>query len=142
VFLSSLLQLPMVLQAFARTRPIGVVTASQGSLTPELLRLSGVDPDNDPVIAYGMDRYPSFDQPFMQDSGTLDTDRLERDVCELARHMLDQHPEMGAILLECADLGPYGHAVQQATGLPVFDFPTLVDLFVAAQNRPRYSGHY
>jgi hypothetical protein len=49
---------------------------------------------------------------------------------------------MGAILLECADLGPYGHAVQQATGLPVFDFPTLVDFYVAAQNRPRYSGHY
>ena len=142
VFLSSLLQLPMMLSAFAHTRPVGVMTASQGSLTPELLRLSGVDPDNDPVIAYGMDRYPSFDEPFMQDSGMVDTDRLQRDVCDLARHMLDQHPDMGAILLECADLGPYGHAVQQATGLPVFDFPTLVDFYVSAQNRPKYSGHY
>ena len=142
VFLSSLLQLPMMLSAFARTRPVGVMTASQGSLTPELLRLAGVDPERDPVVGFGMDRYPSFDEPFMQDSGTVDTDQLERDVCALARHMLDQHPDMGAILLECADLGPYGHAVQRATGLPVFDFPTLVEFHLAAQNRPRYSGHY
>ncbi|MBK1699059.1 aspartate/glutamate racemase family protein [Rhodovibrio salinarum] len=142
VFLSSLLQLPMMLSAFARTRPVGVMTASQGSLTPELLRLAGVDPEHDPVHGFGMDRYPSFDEPFMQDSGTVDTDALERDIAELARHMLDVHPDMGAILLECADLTPYGHAVQQATGLPVFDFATLVDFYVATQNRPRYRGNY
>jgi hypothetical protein len=141
VFLSSLLQVPLMLTAFAGRRPVGVMTASQGSLTPELLRLAHVDPEA-PVIAYGMDRYPSFDAPFMQDSGVVDTDRLAADIAELARTMLAEQPEMCAILLECADLTPYGRVVQDATGLPVFDFKTLVDLFVATRHRPAYSGHY
>jgi Asp/Glu/hydantoin racemase len=140
VFLSSLLQLPLMLAAFARRRPVGVLTASAGGLTPELLALAGVAAD-DPVKVYGMDVYPSFDRPFMQDSGTVDTDALARDITACARKMQAEHPEMGAILLECADLPPYARAVQQATGLPVFDFTTLVDLFVSARRRPAYTGH-
>jgi hypothetical protein len=141
VFLSSLLQLPAMLTAFARRRPVGVMTASGGGLSPELLRLAHVDP-GDPVKVYGMDAYPAFDAPFMQDSGEVDTDAMEAACVEQAKRMLADHPDLGAILLECADLTPYGHAVQAATGLPVFDFKTMVDFFVSARHRPRYQGHY
>ena len=141
VFLSSLLQLPMMLTAFARRRPVGVITASRRGLSKDLLRLAHVDPD-DPVVVYGMDEYPEFDEPFMQDSGVVDTAALESAVADMARRMQREHPDMGAILLECADLPPYGHAVQAATGLPVFDFTTMVDHFVSARRRRPFTGHY
>ena len=141
VFLSSLLQLPAILTSFARQRPVGVMTASGSGLNADLLKLAHVDPD-DPVKVYGMDAYPEFDEPFMQDSGVVDTDAMEAAVADMTRRMLREHPDMGAVLLECADLTPYGHVVQSVADLPVFDFKTMVDFFVSARHRPRYQGHY
>ncbi len=141
VFLSSLLQLPAILTSFARQRPVGVLTASAKGLSPDLLRRAHVDED-DPVVSYGMEEYPEFDEPFMQDSGVVDTDAMEAAMADMTRRMLREHPDMGAILLECADLTPYGHVVQRVADLPVFDFKTMVDFFVSSRHRPRYDGHY
>jgi hypothetical protein len=37
-------------------------------------------------------------------------------------------------------LPPYAKAVQDATGLPVFDFLTMIDYHERAAHRPRYDG--
>jgi aspartate/glutamate racemase len=140
VFLSPLLQLPAILTSYARKRPVGVMTASQDNLTRDVLRLAHVD-DNDPVVIYGMDAYPAFDEPVMQETGVLDSDAMEAACVDMARRMLAEHPDMAAILLECSDLPPYAKAIQDAVDLPVFDFITMVDHFVAARHRRRFHGH-
>jgi len=53
-----------------------------------------------------------------------------------------RYPEMGAIVLECSMLPPYAKAVQDATGLPVFDFITMIDYFQAGTHRRPYHGYY
>jgi hypothetical protein len=40
--------------------------------------------------------------------------------------MLDAHPEIGAIVLECTNMPPYRAEIQAVSGLPVFDITTLV----------------
>ena len=40
--------------------------------------------------------------------------------------MMDAHPEIGAIVLECTNMPPYRADIQALTGLPVFDITTLV----------------
>jgi Asp/Glu/hydantoin racemase len=50
----------------------------------------------------------------------------------VARRMIAEHPEIGAILLECTNMPPYAADVQAATGLPVFDITTLVRMFHSA----------
>jgi Asp/Glu/hydantoin racemase len=40
--------------------------------------------------------------------------------------MLEAHPEIGAIVLECTNMPPYRADIQAATGVPVFDITTLV----------------
>jgi len=37
---------------------------------------------------------------------------------------------MGAILLECSLLPPYAKGVADKTGLPVFDYMTMIDFCV------------
>jgi hypothetical protein len=40
--------------------------------------------------------------------------------------MVEAHPEIGAIVLECTNMPPYRADIQAVTGLPVFDITTLV----------------
>jgi predicted amidophosphoribosyltransferase len=37
----------------------------------------------------------------------------------VARRLVDAHPDVGAILFECTNMPPYTDAVTRATGLPV-----------------------
>jgi hypothetical protein len=37
---------------------------------------------------------------------------------------------------------PYAKAIQDATGLPTFDFVTLIDYFYAGTHRRAYAGAY
>jgi hypothetical protein len=141
VFLSPLLQLPYILRSLGGKRPVGVMTASTSGLSREILALAHVGPD-DPTPVYGVDQYPEFNDTFMHDSGVVDTDAVERACVDLAKRMVSDHPDMGAILLECAVLPPYANAMQKATGLPVYDFVTMAEQFIAGYHRPRYEGHY
>jgi Asp/Glu/hydantoin racemase len=140
VFLSSLLQLPTLVTSFAGQRPVGVITASKRNLTPDVLALAHVQ-KGDPIVLYGMEDYPAFDEPVMQERGPLDSDAMTEATVDCARRMVRDHPEMGAILLECSVLPPYADAVQRAVDLPVFDFVTMIDYFVSARRHRPYSGH-
>ena len=53
-----------------------------------------------------------------------------------------EHPDLGAILFECSMLPPYARAVQDAVGLPVFDFVTMINHLHAATHQQRYAGAY
>lgn len=46
---------------------------------------------------------------------------------QVARRLVEEHPDVRSILLECSDLPPYAHAVQAATGRPIFDFITMIN---------------
>jgi Asp/Glu/hydantoin racemase len=63
-------------------------------------------------------------------------------VVEVARLLVQQHPLVKAIVLECVDLPPYAHAVQEAVGLPVFDMTTLIGHVHSALVRSPFVGIY
>ncbi|MFP4210512.1 MAG: aspartate/glutamate racemase family protein [Alkalispirochaeta sp.] len=48
---------------------------------------------------------------------------------------------LGAILLECSLLPPYAAAVQARTGLPVFDYNTMIRYVHSAVVRRRFTGY-
>ncbi|NQN54326.1 hypothetical protein HPA15_07410 [Streptococcus suis] len=52
-----------------------------------------------------------------------------------------KHPEIAAILLECSDLPPYAAALHRETGLPVFDFTTLINWVHSAVVRKKFYGY-
>jgi hypothetical protein len=77
----------------------------------------------------------------------IDNKALTEDLANLAADIVAKHntegsglPEIGAILLECSDLPPYAWAIQNATGLPVFDFQTLIKWVKGAVVQVPYYG--
>ncbi len=141
VLLSSLLQLPVIAASLGPEQAIGVVTASSRRLGNDLLRRSGVTAETVLHVA-GLEGWPEFKRSMLDECGVLDSDRLREETVAVARGLAERHPEIGAILFECAVLPPYAHAVQEATGLPVFDFVTMIDYLHAGSHRQSYHGAY
>ena len=141
VLLSSLLQLPLIAASLGPEQAIGVVTANSRRLGNDLFRRSGVKAETVLHVA-GLEEAPEFKRSMLDQCGMLDSDRLREETVEVARGLADRHPEIGAILFECAVLPPYAHAVQAATRLPVFDFVTMIDYLHAGSHRQSYHGAY
>lgn len=137
VFLSSLMQVPFMHAITGR--PVGVVTANSDALTPRHLAASRI-PDTLPVVLAGMQGMTEFREAILEEKGTLDSARIEAEAVEVASRLVADHPEIGSILLECSDLPPYAHAVQAATGRPVFDFVTMIDHVHSAVRRRPFQG--
>ena len=123
VFLSSLLQLPFIHRI--TQKPAGIVTAKASSLRPPHFNAVGVEPDF-PMVLASMEDQTEFKEAILLEKGTLDSSRIEGEVVAVAKRLVEKHPHIGSILLECSDLPPYAHAVQRVVGLPVFDFVTMI----------------
>ena len=141
VFLSSLLQLPLLSSFLGRERSIGVLTASATALGNRVLALSGIEPEREVVIR-GMQDNPHWREAIIDPAEVIDTEVIEREIVREARAMQAASPRLGAVLLECSLMPPYARAVHEATGLPVYDFMTLIDLFQRATHQKPYRGYY
>lgn len=122
VFLSSLLQIPMV-QIMTGGR-VGIVTARAATFTDEHLRAAGVSSDILTAVA-GLENMPAFQECVLADGPKIDPERIETEVLEATGAMLKHHSDIGAFVFECHNLAPYGPAVVEAFGKPVFDIITL-----------------
>lgn len=141
VMLSSLLQLPFIASLLGPGQAVGIVCANRRRLTDELL-LKANPNARIPVHVAGLENCPNFRGPILDETDTLDSDAIEAEVVETAEALCREHPEIGAILLECSNLPPYAHAVQQKTGRVVFDFVTMINYVRAATHRKAYVGTY
>ena len=141
VFLSSLLQLPLVSSFLGRDRTLGVLTANTAALGNRVLELSGISPEREVVIR-GMQDNPHWHAAFKDPAEVVDTDVIEREVVNEAIALREASPRLGAIVLECSLMPPYARAVHDATGLPVYDFMNLINLFQRATHQKPYQGFY
>src|SRR5262245_20002135 len=141
VFMSSLLQIPFLSMMFDPRRPIGCITATRKSLGNRVLEMAGIRSDMN-VVVHGMEDHAHFRWSILEEGGELDSDLIEKEIISEVREMVAQHPDMGAILLECSLMPPYAASVQKATGLPVFDFITMINYFQAGTHRRDYQGYY
>ena len=139
VFLSSWMQVPFIHRMLQPGTKVGAVVADSRYIRKETLVNAGID-DSIPLVIAGMEDQPNFWSQVMREDGTLDSDALEREVVKVAGDLVQNNPDIGAMLLECSCLPPYGAAVQEALRLPVFDFITMINYVYSALAKPRYEG--
>ena len=137
VFLSSLLQIPFIYQITGKK--IGIITANASCLKLKHFTSTGIS-DGLPMVIAGMENQPEFRDAILKEKGTLDSLRIQNEVVGVAREMVKNNPDIGTILLECSDLPPYAHAVQNEVGLPVFDFFTMINYVHTTLVRMPFKG--
>lgn len=122
VFASALIAMPQVLAGGAR---VGVMAMDSRSVTPALLAAVGAPADT-PVagMEQGSEIYPVLRRNSADDR--LDPARATADVIAAGLALRAKAPDLGAIVLECANLPPYRAALSAALSLPVHDILTLI----------------
>jgi Asp/Glu/hydantoin racemase len=141
VFLSSLLQVPMLTRMLGVRRKLGVLAANSEALTPRMLAAVGIH-ETDRLAVQGLEGYEHFREVVFEETGILDLARLRDEVVHAACDLVEREPRTGAILLECSDLPAYSAAIQQATGLPVFDWAAFIRYVHRAVVARTYRGIY
>lgn len=137
VVTSALMQVSLVDAMLPAGRRAGVVTASARSLTPAHLAAAGADPAT-PIE--GVSETGEFARVFLGDADKLDIAAARRDVLDAAARLVARSPNLGALVLECANMGPYAHDIREATGLPVYDMVTLVNWLHAGLQPATFAG--
>lgn len=139
VFLSSLLQIPFMLSILGEESKVGVITADGRSLDESLLAAVGVT-HIDRLVIEGLEEQPHFHRFAIQETGTLDPERVAAEVVGAGRHLMARDATVKALLLECSLLPPYASALQAAVQVPVFDYITMINFVFSALVKRSYDG--
>ncbi|MBA2719718.1 MAG: hypothetical protein H0U52_10835 [Chloroflexi bacterium] len=113
--------------------------ASKPSLDAATLAAAGVAPDS-PLVVYGLEESEEFRTSILEGKGWMDNAKVEAEVVGTAVRLARENPRVRALLLECSDMPPYAKSVQDATGLPVWDFVTLIDWIYEGVVKREFKG--
>lgn len=141
VFLSSLMQIPMIATMLGAGSKLGVLAANSAAVTPAVLRGAGVL-HTDKLVVHGLESYEHFREVILDETGVLDLSRLTDEIVQAACDLLEREPRTAAFLLECSDLPVYSSVIQAATGLPVFDWAAFIDYVHRAVVAQSFTGIY
>jgi Asp/Glu/hydantoin racemase len=131
VFTSSLLLVPLVHRMLPPGRRVGILTVDAASLTRDQFATAGISPEI-PLAVAGLETEKEFTRVLLGDELTLDVDAARAEHVRVAHRLVTEHPDVGAIVLECTNMPPYAADIQRATGRPVFDIVSLVTMLHGA----------
>jgi len=140
-FNGSLMQVPMLLTSVGENKKVGILTASKELLEPSpALKYSGVsDQDMNRIVIYGNEDGEQM-KLITGETGQFSPKKLEKELVDLATKMVKEHPDVGAVVLECTEFPPYAYAIQDAIRLNVWDFVTMTNFMHAGAMRTPFTG--
>lgn len=125
---SSLMQVSMVNRMLGGGKRAGVITVKKQSLSDDHLRSVGVPLDT-PIM--GTEHGVEFTRAVLGDEERLNTRLATEDLVKTGLMLKENHPDVGAIILECTNMAPYAAAIRQVTGLPVYSIYSFIQWFQA-----------
>ena len=135
---SRLLQVRLGSSMLSPGKKVGIITAKAPALSEK--HFAGVDITDVDKVVYGIED-TEFGQTFFTDCNYIDLNLAEAEMIKVGQKMLRENPDVGAIVLECTNMPPFTRALQEATGLPVFDVINLIRYVHDAIVSPGYKGY-
>ncbi|WP_028583252.1 aspartate/glutamate racemase family protein [Desulfogranum mediterraneum] len=125
VFLSSLLNIPLVRLIHGQEAQIGVLTASRAALSEEHFSATGSTMAE--VSIQGMEGRPEFWETIIEGRRhDFDMVKLEAEICAAAVSLATSR-KLDALVLECTDLSAFSLAIQEEVRIPIYDINSLVE---------------
>jgi Asp/Glu/hydantoin racemase len=140
VVTSPIMIIPLVQRMIKKDRKVCIVTASRQLLSEEFFSAVGVKLDDRLVIA-GLDDSEEFNASHMGgDSIEMNVEKLREEVVDTVMSAIEEEPAVAAILLECTTLPTFSADIRHATGLPVFDYFSCIDMLFRSVVPRKYEG--
>jgi len=133
---SSLMQIPLVQNLLPPGKRVGVLSVQADRITPDHWDAVGA-PHDTPVM--GTEGGREFTRVMLGDTIDMDYELAEQEILAAGETLLKNHPEVGAIVCENHNMGPYAAALNARLGIPIFTVYTFVTWFHAGL-QPRYFG--
>jgi hypothetical protein len=147
VFMSSLLQVPLAQNIIAPQQVVGILMANATYLTDRHLESVGILPGSNYVVGGALDTLEcqEFDHLWTQGLRSsppqADYAKAESEFLDVALRFFRQHPNMGAMVLECTGFPPFARALQRLIDIPIFSWGTLLDYAYSVVVHRDYYGH-
>lgn len=147
VFMSSLLQVSWAQSIINPDHVVGILMSSKASLLEKHLAGAGIQPGTNYVVGDAMDegQCPEFENLWTEglrpEIPQADYQRAETDFVRTAVTFYENHPNMGAMVLECTGFPPFARAVQRQINIPIFSWGTLLDYAYSVVSHRDYYGH-
>jgi len=123
---SSLMQVPWIQAMLPPGKQVGILTISKDTLTDAHLSAANISLDT-PIG--GTELNSEFSAGILNDRASLNFTQCEQDNLQAAQQLMQQHPNIGAIVLECTNMVPYAAAIRKLTGVPVYSIYSFVSWF-------------
>ncbi len=139
-YLSSMVQVPWALVGLRSNQKLGIMTANKNTLTDSLFEACGISVEQRArCVVYGAQDEEEFPN-ILTGVGGLDYDKVGDELSAIARKMVAENPDIGALLLECTDMPPYAHRLQAELNMPVYDAITLIKYVKHTVTQTPYYG--
>ena len=78
------------------------------------------------VEVIGLESAKEWSKIFDEPDEAFDMQKVQIEIVSAAEEAVRANPEIGAFVLECTDLPPFARKISETTGLPVFDFVSMM----------------
>jgi Asp/Glu/hydantoin racemase len=141
VFTSPLLLVPMIHTSLNRNRSIGILTECAQVMSESYFNQAGWSSQDIPVHVSGLEANSAFSQLIIGDHPEGNWEQMEDCVRKLAQRHMEQHPDTGALVLECANYAPFAKVIQEVAQVPVFGINQLLEYMSACINAPGFGAY-
>ena len=132
VFLTSLIQLPTIINTFSKNEMVAIFTANSETLEPikkHLKNICGIAEHDSRMLIVGCQDVDGFEAVALGEK--VDVNKVTPGMVELAKEVVSENEKIKCILLECTELPPYADSLRAELGLPVYDAITNCDSFMS-----------
>ena len=93
-------------------------------------------PLDTPIV--GTEGGKTFTTTVLDDGEYMDFELARDDLVDAGRRLVAEYPNIGAVVLECTNMGPFSRDVHLDLRLPVFDVVSYLTWFQAGLRPRRY----
>ena len=134
VFTSSLLLVPMVANLIPKKKRIGILTFRADTLGETIFKSAGWSSHEIPVLVASVEDQSAW-QLLRTPEHPFHGADLEQQLLDVCRRLGRDHPDLGALVLECTVMPPFAYKIQTEIDVPIFDITMIASLLATSFSR-------